>query len=263
MTDTASTEPEPTREALHLSPRDEARLRLAMDLDLLVDNADHGIPVRPETAPGDLLRHALGLQSRVNRLVESAVVAERERGTTWDQIGEAAGITRQAAHERWRGAVRAWATTGRTCLPPSVSHSSLEYATMVDESYAQRHPDEPRAVSGGLDANRFPGSREYEHSLRSPGAALHARLADLATQFREVSDEYHRLVQLDDHGPLAENRDRAAEIEEERARVFDQLVTSEPSLADDHRAEADYHRNAAEGTRAYARRLRSDYKDAS
>ncbi|MGM0384787.1 MAG: hypothetical protein ACQERF_02230 [Actinomycetota bacterium] len=33
--------------------------------------------------------------------LEAAVRAARAAGATWAQIGEATGVTRQAAHERW------------------------------------------------------------------------------------------------------------------------------------------------------------------
>ncbi|MER7967270.1 hypothetical protein [Streptomyces ardesiacus] len=196
-----------------------------MELSQLVEHADRGIPVRPEVAPGDLLRRALGLQDRANRIVEAAVVAERERGTTWDRIGEAAGVTRQSAHERWQDSARSWAAIGRCTIPLNNPRSSLEYASMIDGFYAARHPDEPRAVSQGLDANRFPGSREDEQSLRTPA--------------------------------VAENRDQTAAIRDQRARVYEQLAACEPTLSEEHRADADRRREAAEEARLYATSLRT------
>ncbi|MFE6808647.1 hypothetical protein ACFVEN_44390 [Streptomyces sp. NPDC057681] len=253
MTDTA----EPASENLvRLSPRDEARLHLAVGLDLLVTRADEGVPVRPDVAPGDLLRHALDLQRRANQIVENAVVAERERGTTWDQIGEASNITRQSAHERWQGAVRSWASTGRTALPTDSQQSSLEYAAQVDRSYATRHPDDLRVVTGGLDATRFPGSREYEHSLRTPGTGLHARLKVLSAQARGLHEEFERLQEGDDSVTLAENRDRLAGLAEEQGLLYQQLVTHEPTLAEEHSAEANRYIETAKNARSYAAMLR-------
>lgn len=36
-----------------------------------------------------------------HRLLDEAVAAARAAGATWEHIGEAAGMTRQSAHERW------------------------------------------------------------------------------------------------------------------------------------------------------------------
>ncbi|MFJ9378826.1 hypothetical protein [Streptomyces sp. NPDC101455] len=89
--------PEPHR----LSPRDESRVALALTLRQLADAVLDSVPVEPDPTPSDLLRTALKLQRRMDDVVREAVVAERERGTTWNQIGDAAGITRQSAHEKW------------------------------------------------------------------------------------------------------------------------------------------------------------------
>lgn len=47
------------------------------------------------------IEHAAGLDAL------GAVVGLRRWGVTWETIGEAAGISRQAAHARWGGRVRA------------------------------------------------------------------------------------------------------------------------------------------------------------
>ncbi len=38
---------------------------------------------------------------RAQALLEATVVLARGAGATWAQLGEAAGMSRQAAHERW------------------------------------------------------------------------------------------------------------------------------------------------------------------
>jgi len=43
---------------------------------------------------------------RAQALLEATVVLAREAGATWAQIGDAAGMSRQSAHERW-GCIRA------------------------------------------------------------------------------------------------------------------------------------------------------------
>jgi hypothetical protein len=45
-----------------------------------------------------LLTH---LEDAVDELLTDAVRGFRRSGMTWDEIGKAAGTTRQAAHQRW------------------------------------------------------------------------------------------------------------------------------------------------------------------
>ncbi|TPQ17791.1 hypothetical protein [Streptomyces sporangiiformans] len=272
MTDAAdaSASSAPAAYELHrLSPRDESRVALALTLRQLVEAALDAVPVDPDPSPGDLLRTALQLQRRMEDVVREAVVAERERGTTWYQIGEAAGITRQSAHEKWYGDVHAWAATGRSALPPDLK--TLEVAAEADALYARLRPDRPQAITSGLDAVRFPGSHAYEASLRSRGSALHTRRTDLDAQAKKLNDQYSTLhaqgpaahSSVDDpHVMLAAYRGHAdavranrlaiATVHDEIATVYDQLVTAEPSLAEEHRTQADWHRNASEQTRGYA-----------
>src|SRR4051794_34212101 len=51
--------------------------------------------------PGELLEGAARLVAGAEQALRMAVVAERLRGTSWAQIGEALGVTRQSAHERY------------------------------------------------------------------------------------------------------------------------------------------------------------------
>jgi hypothetical protein len=155
MTNAADASSTPAASELHrLSPRDESRVALALTLRQLADAVLDAVPVEPDPAPGDLLRAALRLQRRVEDVVREAVVAERERGTSWHEIGEAAGVTRQSAHEKWYSDVHAWAAIGRSALPPHLK--TLEVAAEADARYARLRPDRPHAVTSGLDAVRFP-----------------------------------------------------------------------------------------------------------
>src|SRR5882757_1949021 len=127
MTDAADGSASPAPSELHkLSPRDESRVALALTLRQAADAVLDAVPVEPDPAPGDLLRTALKLQRRMEDVVREAVVAERERGTTWYQIGEAVGITRQSAHEKWYSDIHGWAAIGRSALPPDLQ--TLEVA---------------------------------------------------------------------------------------------------------------------------------------
>ncbi|GAA2615254.1 hypothetical protein GCM10010304_80550 [Streptomyces roseoviolaceus] len=258
MTDTAaapSASDPPVVSSPSLSPRDESRLALASTLLTLSGRALDAVPVDPEAAPGDLLRVALDLQQRIEHVVTNAVIAERERGTTWDQLGAAAGTTRQSAHEKWSPDIHAWAAIGRTARSSDSSYATtIEYAAEMDRQFARSDPSRPQAVTSGLDAVRFPGSQAYEDSLRVRGRALHSRLKQLNKTLKELADERETLNINDpaDYGRLAENRLLNAETYKEAASVYDQLVTAEPALADEHRAEAEGHRRKADDSRDIA-----------
>jgi hypothetical protein len=260
--------PSASPELHRLSPRDESRVALALTLRQLADAVLDAVPVEPQTEPGDLLRTALKLQRRTEDVVREAVVAERERGTTWAEIGEVAGVTRQSAHEKWYGDVHAWAAIGRSALPPHLK--TLEVAAEADARYAGLRPDRPHAVTSGLDAVRFPGSHAYEASLRVRGSALHTRRTKLDARATKLNEAYSALhehgpanapigddpLALDAHRGHADavraNRLAIAAVHAEIATVYDQLVTAEPSLAEEHRTQSDWHRNASEQARGYA-----------
>ncbi|MEU0271865.1 hypothetical protein [Streptomyces sp. NPDC006307] len=242
----------------NLSPRDEARVALAIDLCNLSSRAMQSVPVDPEASPGALLRAALDLQRLLNNVVVSAVIAERERGTTWDQIGMAASMTRQSAHEKWTSDVKTWAELGRTARSSNSSYATtLEYATLADRQYAATDPSRPQAVTSGLDAVRFPGSQAYEDNLRTRGAALHAQLRKLRATVKDVDERHTALEEggRDNDGLLSENLLKHAAAYDEMADIYEQLVAAEPALADEHRSEAEYRRSVAQKDRNYVELL--------
>jgi hypothetical protein len=54
------------------------------------------------------------VESSVQRRIEDAVAAGREQGSSWARVGEALGMSRQAAHERF---ARRLSVRARTRLP--------------------------------------------------------------------------------------------------------------------------------------------------
>ncbi|MFJ5680251.1 hypothetical protein [Streptomyces sp. NPDC093097] len=236
----------------HLSPRDEARVTLARAAWALAGEAHALIPVDPDAPAGDLLRQALAFQNKAQRLVEHAVVAERERGTTWEQIAGAAGNTKQAAHERWSGNVDVWARLGRVT---NEDEPTAGIVAFLDKQYAKVDPDRPDAVSAGLDATRHPGSAAYEVAQRTRGQQLHARLDELERDKRRNHQDFERLRGSSDREGwlrLAANRTASADINDILVQVYEELITAEPALADEHRANAEQHRNYIDSARGYA-----------
>ena len=49
-----------------------------------------------------ILRHLRDLRVAVDRAIDHLVRAAREEDASWGQIAEELGMSRQAAHERWR-----------------------------------------------------------------------------------------------------------------------------------------------------------------
>ncbi len=62
------------------------------------------VPVRRGRA-WQLLQLRIGLGAGLDPL--PTLIGLRNHGATWDEIARAAGVTRQAAHERWASRVRA------------------------------------------------------------------------------------------------------------------------------------------------------------
>ncbi|MFG2097274.1 hypothetical protein [Streptomyces sp. NPDC048612] len=236
----------------HLSPRDEARVALSRATWRLRHDAHDRIAVDPDVPAGDLLRQALELERLTQLVVEKAVVAERERGTTWEQLARAAGTTRQSAHERWSGHVQVWASLGRVVQP---DRPTAEIVDFLDEAYAELTPARTDAVSAGLDATRHPGSASYEDAQRTRGQQLHVRREELARDTRRNNDEYTRLKDATDQNGwlrLAANRTAGADLHEAAVGVYEELIGAEPSLADEHRASAEQHRKYTANARDYA-----------
>ncbi|MFF9787727.1 hypothetical protein [Streptomyces nigrescens] len=236
----------------HLSPRDESRVRLAHTTWYLAKQARALIPVDPEAPNGDLLRSALEVERLARTVVESAVIAERERGTTWEQLAGAAGTTRQSAHERWSLDVQTWARMGRVT---DRDRPTSEIVTFLDQCYAEAEPDRPHAVSAGLDAIRHPGSSAYEDAQRTRGKTLHARRAELFRDIQRNNDEGKHLEDASDRDGwlrLAANQTAVGSLHDAMADIYEELLTAEPALADEHRASTEQHRTFASGARDYA-----------
>ncbi|MEU1784983.1 hypothetical protein ABZ553_03560 [Streptomyces sparsogenes] len=113
-----------------------------------------------------------------------AVIASRECGATWEQIGGAAGMTHQSAHEEWAPDEAAWAASGRRGHSRGEPVDALRNAARLDEWCARGRegsdgivtgPRGVRAVTDGLDATDRP-QRDWEKD-RPERPAMRAALA--------------------------------------------------------------------------------------
>ncbi|WP_105973667.1 hypothetical protein [Streptomyces geranii] len=263
MNDTAPDRPE------LLSPRDEAhvayglRARALGDLayDLLAHPAD-----TTDVPPGERVHRTIALRERLDALIAQAVVADREDGATWTQIGRAAGgITRQAAQERWAPHAAAWAAAGRRALPEHRGVSAMEAATVLNVGYARLADDRPAdAFSRALDAVRFPGAEAAERARRERAVTVKARLAALAATEQRRQDDLHRLAR-DGAAPAdrAETLRDLADLREENAERHDELAGLEPDHADTHRAAAVQARDRAAHDREFAALLTPQHTPAT
>lgn len=58
-------------------------------------------PVRPESDPLEVLRHSVERRRALDRDQAAAVAAALARGYSWRLIGDALGVSRQAARQRF------------------------------------------------------------------------------------------------------------------------------------------------------------------
>jgi hypothetical protein len=150
-----------------------ARLALCQAARRLADEAGALVPTFADghRQPGAWVQEAAQLVDWARDTLERAVVAERERGTSWEDIGAALQTTRQAAHERFVETEREWTAALRqpydqvdeviVCRLPEGAHHPDRYAALLD-AWVLRHLDSPESrhdehpVSGHLP---LPASR--------------------------------------------------------------------------------------------------------
>jgi len=152
-------------------PIDLARLAHAKAARELSDTARAEVATHSDhdAEDGDFINRALRLVHEADRVLELAVVLERERGASWEAVGQALGaITRQSAHGRYaaahhefldalmfpvrREADQAW---GHSVLPDGLEDPTHTASRLDVWSIRHREPQEPGAeqispVSAGL-----------------------------------------------------------------------------------------------------------------
>ncbi|SER80720.1 hypothetical protein [Actinokineospora terrae] len=72
---------------------------LLVKSDVLREQVEVLIKTRPDVA----LKLLTEIESWHRPLTQRAVAAARTGGASWNEVGQALGVTRQAAHERFRG----------------------------------------------------------------------------------------------------------------------------------------------------------------
>jgi hypothetical protein len=87
----------------------QARIALSVAARLVSDHA-RGLVLADDrgSGAGEIVERAVQLVDQARGVLERAVVYERERGASWQDIGAALGISRQTAHERFAEVERRW-----------------------------------------------------------------------------------------------------------------------------------------------------------
>lgn len=218
-----------------LSPRDEARLSLSWYARVLSDGAADLVAVQPDAVPGALLHQALALRESLDTVIQCAAVAERERGTTWEQIAQSAGMTRQSAHEKWSSTVHSWSVKGRSALPRQSGLPTHQLVDVLDAWHAQRAPDSSRAVSSGLDAVCSPYTTDFDHAHRGSATALHSDRGEERKRLKVLMEETKELQQQGAEATARRRNHRAlAACADTLADIYGQLADVEPALATEH-----------------------------
>lgn len=235
---------ETTERPQALTPTDEALLARAQTLREIADAALRDIAQRyPADDHGSVLRDALYIHGLTERLVDQAVVAERERGASWADIGNAANSSRQAAHERWNPTVGAWVLmerrrTGIGCGPADPA----THARYLDEWYEDL-VGEQRAVSTLLPSLSDEAARAEAEARRAEARHLHDRAEELR---KEIDTAYRESMAASGTPTEAEKRAVWAAKAFQRAEVYERLAVIEEPAASEHRRRATTERGIAQ-----------------
>lgn len=152
------------------SRRALARLAFSAAAAQLADRARSRVPTNDDGGlrPGELVEGARSLLVAAADLVEKAIIFERERGTSWAELGEVLDISKQAAQQRHGQALEDWregvnhaltVSEGRLVfahVPGEGGEAPAEVAERLDAwclQYTGRHnkPHGPTPVSAGLE----------------------------------------------------------------------------------------------------------------
>ncbi|MEU6965020.1 hypothetical protein [Streptomyces chrestomyceticus] len=227
-----------------------ARLMLSDAYREVADLALHGVTTGYDGSSiaggGSYVEEAAALVAGAESVLRRAVVYERERGTSWEEIGAALGIAKQSAHKKFAADVERWrapfdqperlrpdGTPDDERIPHGVRYAAAPSAAAAPprrppaswrHGCARTHPtdswpDHEHPVTGGLprhsttamlllaDRSSF---RLYEDQL-VPGPQAQADLAERRAAL------YERLVREGDAPPeahqwIAKDRARATAL---------------------------------------------------
>lgn len=219
-----------------------ARLVLAHECAELADLAAAHVATVSDSAgrPGEMVGEALQLVSMAQDVLTKAVVYERQKGTSWHQIGEQLGVKRQGAHERYREAEEDWKLALVEPLEPA-RPADINGRITPREVRLHHAAYNPTKTAHALDR----WVREQVHHYRNTEHPVSGHLRPLSTieEMGQILDAINLLHRT--HAGPAER----AEVMEWKADLLDRIA------AEDGKPEAV--QQAAEA-RAYAAQLRAE-----
>lgn len=220
MTSSAEQHPDPAVDRFGYSRAALARIVLAYELRELADRAMTGVPTVHDawqSNTGETVSDAADLVGQAQEVLTRAVLYERAKGTSWENIGEAlGGITRQSAHERYREAEQEWKEAqhepyDESSWPWGPRNTRLHEAAL-----------EPTATGRRLDAwvrdhmAARSGIRDDEHPVTGHLPSLSA-----ADEMVQVLDAIN-YAQRTDAGPAFR-----AQMHERKAALLDRIAVED------------------------------------
>lgn len=185
--------------------------------------------------PGDFVQQALRTLRGAEDILRWAVVYERERGTSWDDIGEALGpITRQSAHRRFADQVEQWRAPLDTPETVRVNGTAedphIPYPASDPDKAARRLDTwlKDRTVAQDPWAGRDrPVSDHLERHTTLSAMMLIGKYTSRLLKDQAVPDPHQQADAADLHADLLERLDReggagpdaAQQIAKDRARA--------------------------------------------
>ncbi|MFD5489502.1 hypothetical protein ACFWIV_29010 [Streptomyces virginiae] len=219
-----------------------ARLVLSSELRELADSAAGGVATTHDmwAHPGEVVGHALDLVRQAQEVLARAVVYERQKGTSWEAIGEQLDVKKQSAHERYKPLVEEWKVALQEPFHPAPPEQPVRNRLLHDAAYA------PTAAGRRLDQwvrEHIPAHREADHPVTG-----HLPILTTAEELVQVLDAINHLYHDTRTPPDPAGRARLAErkaalmeriaVEDGRPEAAEQAAEARARAAQ-LRAEAD------------------------
>lgn len=191
-----------------------ARLALCHELVDLADRATAHVPTENDkwASPAETVGEALVLVNTAQEALTRAVLYERARGTSWEAIGEQLDITKQSAHERYRGAEAEWKEALQEPFHPSAPGARVRTLRL--------HPAAYEPTRAGRDLDQWARTRGHgDHAVTANLPTL-----TLAEEMNQVLAALNHLYR-DMHTPP----DPAARLAltERKAALLDRIAVEE------------------------------------
>jgi hypothetical protein len=195
-----------------------ARLALSVQARELADRARSLVATTsdPYTGPTELIEHAASLARHAEWLLSRAVVHGRAQARSWEAIGEALDITRQAAHERFREAEEEWLAA----LDHPLERSGTDWQSTLPDGC-----DRPRRAAAELD--EWCARHHEAHDGERPARAVSDGLINpkhlTVEQIAATTAQARRLVDRVRMDPVAHRV-----FWERKTRVLDRIAADRP-----------------------------------